>query len=301
MLRHKFFKILLWCFGGLAALVLGLFAVVYGVSSSHLHRTYSVTVAPIAVPNSAEMIERGRHVVATRACADCHGQDFGGAKVIDDPAAGLLWGANITRGQGGLPADYSDLDYVRAIRHGIARDGRPLMLMPSAEYTHLSDEDLGAVIAYLKTLPAVDRPRGPVKPGPVIRALMALGKIKLSAEEIDHQATHLASISPSITPTYGKYLASSCTGCHGGNMSGGKIAGAPPDWPAAANLTPDPSGRVGQWTEEQFINVLRTKQRPDGSTLSPVMPAAFAQMSDLEIKALWSYLKTLTPAPTGMR
>lgn len=301
MLRNKFVRVLLWCFGGLAVVVLGLIAVVYGVSSSQLHRTYTVAVAPIPIPTSAAAIERGKHVVATRACADCHGQDFGGAKVIDDPAAGLLWGANLTRGQGGLSADYSDLDYVRAIRHGLTREGRPLMLMPSAEYASLSDEDLGAVIAYLKTVSPVDRPRGPVKPGPVIRALMALGKIKLSAEEIDHTATHLASINPSVTPAYGKYLASSCTGCHGANMSGGKIAGAPPDWPAAANLTPHPSARVGEWTEEQFINVLRTKQRPDGSTVSPVMPAAFAQMTDLEIKALWSYLKTLAPVPTGMR
>ena len=165
----------------------------------------------MAVPNSTDAIERGRHIVATRACADCHGKDFAGAKVIDDPAAGLLYGANITRGQGGLPADYADIDYVRAIRHGLTREGRPLVLMPSAEYTNLSDEDLGAVIAFLKSQPAVDRPRGPVQPGPVIRLLMTLGKMKLSAEQIDHSASHLASISPGITPTYGKYLAS-CRG-----------------------------------------------------------------------------------------
>lgn len=300
MLR-KILKIFLWFVGGLVALLLLVTSSVYGVSHYRLHRTHVVSVTPLHVPSSAEAIEGGRHIVATRGCAECHGSDFGGKKVIDNPAAGLFYGANLTRGKGGLPEDFGDIDYVRAIRHGLAKDGRPLALMPSAEYASLSNEDLGAVIAYLKTLPAVDRPRGPVAPGPVIRLLIVLGQFKLAADEIDHASTHINSMSPSISPEYGKYLATSCTGCHGSNMSGGKIVGAPPDWPAAANLTPHDSGRVAQWTEQQFISTIRTRQRPDGSTLNPVMPSAFAQMTDLELKALWSYIRTLPAAPTGMR
>lgn len=301
MSRKSIFKALRYFAVGLVSFLLVVAAVVYGVSSYRLHRKHTVHATAITIPTTDAAIERGRHIVTTRACSDCHGKDFAGQKVIDDPLAGVFHGANLTRGAGGLPGDFSDLDYVRAIRHGVARDGRPLVLMPSNEYAILSDEDLGAVIAYLKTVPAVDRPRGPVSPGPIVRLFLVLGQIKLGAEEINHNAAHVASITPAISVEYGKYLASSCIGCHGPNMSGGKIAGAPPDWPDAANLTPHTSARIGQWTEAQFLSVLRSRQRPDGTTLNPVMPTAFAQMTDVELKALWTYVSSLPAVATGVR
>jgi mono/diheme cytochrome c family protein len=301
MLRRKFVKIPLI----VLAVLIGALALaaggVYATTNYRLRRLHSIEVRPVAVPTDAATIARGKHIVTTRSCADCHGADFGGAKVVDDPAAGQLYGPNITRGQGGLPANYTDLDYVRAIRHGLAQDGRALIMMPSAEYTTLSDEDLGAIIAYLKTVPAVDRERGPLKPGPVIRALMVAGQVQLSAEEIDHAAHRPASVPPSPTAEYGKYLAAGCTGCHGPNLSGGKIPGAPPDWPSTANLTSHASSRLNAWTEDQFIATLRTLKRPDGSALHPLMPAAIGQMTDEELKAIWAYLRTLPATETGAR
>jgi mono/diheme cytochrome c family protein len=301
MFRRKLVKIpliVLACLIGFLALAAG---AVYATTNYRLSRLHQVETRPVAIPTDAAAIALGKHIVTTRSCADCHGADFGGAKVVDDPAAGQLHGPNITRGRGGLPASYSDQDYVRAIRHGLAQDGRALILMPSLEYTTLSDEDLGAAIAYLKTLPAVDRERGPVKPGPAIRALMVAGQVQLSAEEIDHAAHRPASVTPSPTAEYGKYLAAGCTGCHGPNLSGGKIPGAPPDWPATANLTPHTSSRVTTWTEDQFIATLRTLKRPDGTMLHPIMPAAIGQMTDTELKALWAYLRTLPATETAAR
>ena len=301
MFRRKFVKIPLV----ILAVLIGALALaaggVYATTNYRLRRTHNVEVRPVSIPTDAAAIARGKHIVTTRSCADCHGADFGGAKVVDDPAAGQLFGPNITRGRGGLPANFSDLDYVRAIRHGLAQNGRAFILMPSLEYTTLSDEDLGAMIAYLKTIPAVDRERGPVQPGPVIRALMLAGQVQLSAEEIDHAAHRPASVAPSPTAEYGRYLAAACTGCHGPNLSGGKIPGAPPDWPATANLTPHASSRLPAWTEQQFITTLRTLQRPDGSKIHPLMPAAIGQMTDEELQAIWAYLRTLPAAETGTR
>lgn len=297
----KLLKFAAYAVGALLALLVLAAVVVYSVSNYKLKRHHELTVASVTVPTDAAAVERGRHIVTTRACADCHGQDFGGHKVIDDPAAGIFHGANITHGKGGLPADYSDLDYVRAIRHGVTRDGRGLALMPSDEYSQLSDEDLGSVIAYLKTLAPVDRARVPIQPGPAIRALVTLGKINLAVDRIDHTAGPVASVAPAPNIAYGKYLASSCTGCHGPNLSGGKIVGAPPDWPAAANLTLHDSGHTKAWSEEQFAHTLRTTMRPDGSPLSPVMPKAFAAMTDTEVKALWAYIRSLPPVAVGTR
>jgi len=77
------------------------------------------------------------------------------------------------------------------------------------------------------------------------------------------------------------------------NYSGGKIAAGPPDWPHAANLTPDPAGHLVKWTEAEFINTLRTAKRPDGTELHAAMPRAFGQMTDMELKALWLFIKTV--------
>lgn len=295
MLR-KLLKLLGLLLCGLVLLLLVGSGIVYLTTKQRLHRQFAVEVRPITVPTDTAAITRGHHIAATRGCADCHGADYAGKAVIQDTLIGQLHASNITRGQGGLPADYSDLDYVRALRHGLAQDGRPLVLMPSEEYSHLSDEDLGALIAYLKTLAPVDRARGPVEVGPLARVLIALGEIRLGAEHIDHGAPRPASVVAGVTVDYGRYLAASCTGCHGNNFAGGKIPGAPPDWPAAANLTSHGLSRLPHWTEDDFLRVLRTAQRPDGTEVHPVMPRAFGQMTDDELKALWVYLRSLPPA-----
>jgi mono/diheme cytochrome c family protein len=282
-------------------LALGAVAAIYVGSNARLKQRYEVRVASVVIPTTPEAIERGRHLAHSRGCADCHGADMGGAKVIDDPAMGRIHGSNLTRGAGGLPGSYSDTDYVRAIRHGVAPDGRGLFLMPSEEYASFSEVDLGSLVAYLKSLPAVDRDRGPIALGPIGRMLTATGQIKLAAERIDHANVKPATVSAGVTPAYGSYVAASCTGCHGPNFSGGKIAVGPPDWPLASNLTSHASAAIAQWTETDFIQAMRTSKRPDGSEISAVMPRAFAQLDDTELKALWMYFKTLPPVATGVR
>ncbi len=293
----RFLKFLGYFLGAVVLLVVVAAASVYTLSARKLGRSYAVNVAPVAVPSDAASVQRGRHIAETRGCIDCHGKDFGGAKVIDDPAVGLMWGSNLTTGRGSRTAGFTDDDWVRAIRHGVAKEGRGLVLMPSLEYSHFSDADLGALIAYLKTVPKVDRDSVPVTVGPVARALMLAGEIKIAAEHIDHAGLRPPVVTPGITVDYGRYLAVGCTGCHGEQFAGGRIPGAPPDWPASRNLTP--SGDLARWSEADFLKVLETGVRPDGKQLNPVMPIAFGKMTDVEKKALWTYLRTLPPAATS--
>lgn len=286
---------------GLVAVMVVLATVVYFKSSAQLRRTHVVAVQPPVLPTDAGAIERGRHIASTRGCTDCHGKDFGGAKVIDDGAMGRLYGPNLTTGHGGRSAAYRDEDWVKAIRHGVAPDGRGLFLMPSADYARFTEADLGDLIVYLKSVSPVDRERVPLSIGPMARALMLAGKIKLSADVIDHAALRPDVVTPAISVEYGRYIAVGCTGCHGSNFSGGKIEIGPPNWPAAANLTPHASGRLATWSEADFLALLRTGKRPDGTEVSRVMPRAFGQMNDTELKAVWLYLGTLPPAATGTR
>lgn len=295
----KIFKILGGLLLAVAVLVGVAVASVYALSSRKLAQRFQVTVQPVPSRSGVDAVARGQHIAKTRGCVDCHGADLAGAKVIDDPAMGRLYGPNLTRGRGGLASTVTDIDLVRAIRHGVAPDGRGLFLMPSNDYARFTDADMGDLLAYLKALPPVDRASEPLNIGPVARALVVAGKIRLAAEMIDHAGVRPDVVVPGVTVAYGQYLAAGCTGCHGANFSGGKIDIGPPDWPPARNLTP--AGDVAKWSEADFLTALRTHVRPDGSKISEVMPAAFGQMNDTELKALWMYLRTLPPAVTGSR
>ena len=298
---RRLFRILGYAVGGLLALGVLAAAIVYGSSAAKLKKTYVVTARPVALPKGPAAIARGQHIAQTRGCVDCHGSDFGGGTVIENGAMGRVYAPNLTPGRGSDVRDFADLDWVRAIRHGVARDGRGLFIMPSAEYSHFSDEDLGSVIAFLKTLPPVERERRPFVYGPVTRVLLAIGKMKIDAATIDHANLQAPAIAKAATVEYGRYLATGCAGCHGPNFSGGKIAIGPPDWPPARNLTPDASGDLAKWTEADFVRAIREARRPDGSVLNPVMPRGFAGMDDEELRALWRFFRSLPPVATGLR
>jgi mono/diheme cytochrome c family protein len=281
----------------LAALVLVLTGTVYALSERQIRTSYEVPEHPLVVPADSASIARGKHLATIRGCVDCHGEDLSGKMVIDEPAIGRIGGANITRGRNG--GALTARDWERAVRHGVRRDGQPMLVMPAEEFTGMSDEDLATIIAYAQSLPAVTKPTLPVQLGPVLRA-MAVGKqVNLAADVVDHRRAHLTRIAAEPTATYGAYLAAGCTGCHGSGFSGGKIPGAPPDWKPAANITPT---GIGHYSAEDFTRLLRTGRRPDGSAVDPLMPWKLTkEMTDTEITAVYEYLKTVAPRDYGKR
>jgi cytochrome c553 len=295
----KFIKVLLRIVIGLVLVVLALGIWVAIQSNRKLGHLYSVTVAPPAISYSTGQTANGHRLAETHGCTTCHGKDLGGAVVMHDGAMGLVAGSNLTSGLGGLPANFSDLDFVKAIRHGLAPNGRGLYLMPSTDFATLTESDLADIVAYIRSVPPVDRPSIPIDLGPVARALVATGKLQLAADQIDHDAVRPDDVKPGPTVAYGRYLAVGCTGCHGPKLSGGKIEIGPPSWPHAANLTA--AGELSHWTEADFVKALRAKIRPDGSKIDPVMPAVMGEMNDMELQALWAFLQTLPAVPTGTR
>jgi mono/diheme cytochrome c family protein len=298
---RKLLKIVGWLVAGLVVVVAVAVAIIFTRSNAALKKNHTVAVRPVAIPTGAGALARGKHLAESRGCVDCHGADLGGAKVVESGAMGVWFGPNLTAGEGVRAGKFNNDDWVRAIRHGVGPDGRPLFLMPSEEYQHLGDDDLGALIAYMKSVAPVNRPSVPVQLGPIARMLLATGKMKLCADVIDHASIRPPSVTPGVTMDYGRYVAVGCIGCHGPNFSGGKIEIGPPDWPPAANLTPHESSRLSKWTEQDFMRTIRTGKRPDGAEVNPVMPRAFANLDDTELKAVWLYLKSLPAAVTGAR
>lgn len=284
---------------GVLVLVVILAGVVYAASERKLRKTYDTSVDPVHVPADSASIARGSHLVRNVIdCTLCHGEDLGGAVYSSSPALGTIAGPNLTRGKGGVGPEYTDADYLRAIRHGVKRDGTSLIVMPSEVFTHISQEDMGAVLAYLRNAPPVDREVPKSGFGPVGRALLAAGKMNILVAGKTPRLTPPVSVPRDTTPTYGKYLAdiSGCHGCHGYELSGGRVAG-PPDLPPASNLTP---AGIGSWTESDLVRALREGKRPDGSSLDEFMPwKVFRGMTDAEIHALWLYLRTVPAKPFG--
>jgi mono/diheme cytochrome c family protein len=244
-------------------------------------------------------VERGKHLVSARyTCTACHGQNFGGGVMVDAFPIGSLLAPNVTGGTGTRSAGYQPRDWDRIVRHGVLKDGHP-SVMPSEDFQSMSDQELSDIVAYIRSLPAVNNTVPAPTFGPLGRILVATGQMKFSAAIIpSHTAPHLVS-PPTATPTadFGKHLASVCLGCHGHDLSGGPIAGGDPAWPPARNLTPDPTGLKG-WTYEQFVTALAKGQRPDGTAIRDPMTlvAPFGQnMTETERQALWAYLQSLPP------
>lgn len=289
--------------GVLVLLVLAAGAV-YVISNNHMNKTYAVNPAPVAVPAAdSSVLAHGEHIALIRGCKDCHGDNLAGKIFFDDDALARLYSANLTSGEGGIGGSYTDVDWVRSIRHGINPAGRPLLFMPSHEFYPLSDEDLGALVAYIRQMAPVDNVQPASTVGPVGRVLYLAGLLPLiPAELIDHEALRPESPMPGVSAEYGHYLATGCVGCHGNGYSGGPIPGAPPDWPPPANLTPDETG-LASWSEADFMKLLRTGTRPDGRVLdSAYMPwNLFSHMTDDEMRAIWMFLQSLPPRPAGSR
>lgn len=289
--------------GVLIGLLLISGAVVYGVSTYRFNRTYDVQVEAVEIPSDQTSIEYGLHVAAIRSCMACHGEDLAGQIEFEDPMVGRIANANLTSGEGGIGAVYRDEDWVRAIRHGITPEGKPILIMPSHTMFPMSDEDLGALIAYLKSIPPVDKERLPVSLSLLPRLMFLTGQMDflVPAELIDHKSPPPPAPERAVTAEYGKYLAGLCTVCHGPGLSGGPIPGTPPNDPPARNLTP--AGRLNTWTLEDFITAMRTGETPGGPQLQDdFMPySIFVEMTDDELEAIWLYLQSLPPTEYGNR
>ncbi len=277
---------------------------VYMTTQNRLNRIYTIAPETIPIPTDSASIARGAHLAdAIAKCTDCHTPKLSGEVVMDNPALGRFVSHNLTRGKGGIGSVMKDEDWVRAIRHGVGHDGKALRIMPSADYGKLSVEDVGAIIAYVKSVPPVDNELPPNTLGPVGRVLVASGKMPLwNAEHIDHSVAAPA-LAPPVGPTlaYGNYLVhvGGCTGCHGPTLAGGPIAGGDPAWPPAANITPT---GLKAYDEAEFFSVLRTGVRKDGSKIKDPMPIAWTKnMTDDETRAIWMYLRTVTPREFGAR
>lgn len=275
---------------------------IFLLSQRRLQRDYAIS--PTLPPANAALADEGAKLARSRGCADCHGDDFGGKVLLDKIPFARIVGSSLTHRPGTRTPAQSHERFYRALHHGVDMRSRPLLMMPSAEFAHLSAHEIEALSAYLDGAPFVQRDLPASVMGPVARALLVGGKLEgfLAAESIDHGKPAVAQAPPLGTLAYGEHAAQLCTGCHRADFGGGPMSHGGPDAPPAANLTAHSSG-LAEWSEADFVAALRSGVRPDGSEIDGAyMPwRAVGQASDLELHSIWRYLRSRTPVQRDVR
>lgn len=288
----KIFKWIGIVLGSLVGLIIVAATTLFLIGNSRLNKTYDFPANDIVIPADAASIEAGRHHVETL-CTHCHTANLSGQLWFSFAPAGTVDSSNLTSGQGGIGGEFTDEDFVRAIRHGVAPDGKPIFMPAVEAFQNMSDEHLGEVIAYLKTVEPVDNATNGKQFTPLAKILIGIGVIKLPVEVVNHN-TSVTAPEKAVNVEYGEYLVniSGCKDCHGKDLAGGAYP-----QPGVSLLVPNitPASEVNAWTEEQFISTIRSGITPGGHQLNPeLMPWPQISLStDDELKAIWMYLQSV--------
>jgi mono/diheme cytochrome c family protein len=248
------------------------------------------TVSPLAIDTtpSVARVTRGAHLARTT-CVACHATNndlplSGGIDLSSHSPMpiGTLVPPNLT--PGGPLKDWSDAEIVQAIRNGLHKDGRAL-LMPTNVLRNLSDEDVASIVAFLRSQPAVEKETPPFTPSPLLAFFFGAGLAEFGSPPMTE--TIIAPLKEP-TATYGEYVLSyqDCRACHGDQLHGSPAGLGP--------ATPSVRAFVKAWSLEQFIQTMRTGVTPDGRHLDPIMPwQMVGQMDDVELAALYHHLRSM--------
>lgn len=268
---------------------------------------------PAVPPDADTLVQRGAALFRTASCVGCHSPPFDDAVHLgggrDLPTIfGVFYAPNISPDPDAGIGDWTEADFVRAMRQGRAPDGRPYWpTFPYMTYTGMSDDDLHALWTYLRAQPPVPTPSRPHEVRPAYRSPGLLGLWRSLAfrpgplvDDPGHDATW----------NRGRYLVravSYCDQCHTPrnrlglplrrhDMAGGANPGKGDVHP---NLTPDPDVGLGTWSVDDVATYLGTARKPDG-TVTPAddimaekIRDGFAWYSQADREAIAVYLQSL--------
>ena len=268
--------------GGLAGLAILAYAVVYVLSERILRRTYEVPAVAISIPTDPAAVVEGKRLATIHGCfGGCHGRQVEGAVMFDEPMIGRVVAPNLTA----AVRKYSDSELVGIIRHGVRPGGRSMMVMPSEEFVLLTDEDLARIIAFLKSMPAVDGPAPSLSLGPLGgSALSAVSSNRWlnSSRKLSHHPMRRA------------------RRLYTGGISRGPSAPSATGQACAVLLiliSRSPSLQlVAAYSPESFAQLMRAGVALGGRNLKTMSPWAqqhLSHLKDSEIAALYSYLHTM--------
>ncbi|HEX8513906.1 MAG TPA: c-type cytochrome [Allosphingosinicella sp.] len=275
-------KALRWAGIGLGALVALLIVaaiVIFIWSETILRRGYSAAVEALPSVSAAEMAEAPR-LGRVLGCLSCHGEGLKGKLMFDAPGVAKVFAPNITE----VAAKASDQQLAAGIRQGIGHDGRALFIMPSPQYSRLTDRETASLVAWIRTLPRSEAQTRGLTAGPLGRIGLVIGAFRPAPQVVAEYRTQ-APIGLGAEHEPARHLtAAACSECHGPALMG---ATAGPDQKA-----PDLRVAAG-YDAAQFRTLMRTGRPPTGRDLGLMTAVAkddFSHLTDSEIDALHAYL-----------
>jgi cytochrome c553 len=270
--------------GTLVVMACFAYGIVYVLSERVMRHVYEVPRVELSIPTDATSIAEGRRLAVIRGCFGCHGKDGEGRVLFDEPLIARLVAPNLTA----AVRRYGDAELAAIMRSGIRPDGHSVIVMPSRAFTGLTDEDLGRIIAFLKSLPERSGPGPSTSLGPLGRIGVAIGQYKTEVQLIAETVPP-----PEVAgeePAFGRYLARTiCAHCHGTDLRGDSN----PDFTS-------PTLRVvAAYPAEAFTQLMRTGVALGGrqvKTMGAVAREELSQLTDAEIAALYGYLHAMPDA-----
>lgn len=271
----------------LAVLVGVLLVVVLGAAfrgHSRLHRVYTRPTTALTAPDDSATVARGAYIAMTR-CSGCHSAagelPLGGGQSFHLGPVGSVYPPNLTPGGAELAKD-SDGQLARAIREGVTGDGHAMLIMPSAAFRSMSDADVKAVIAYMRSQPAITTPDSTHEYTFLTAVLVGFGMFPISVQP--PITAPIPEVTPSAGLGYGQYLATQCgcTLCHGATLHGGHEA--------KVNIA-----RIADaHTFDEFSAAVRRGRSVEGRALTEAMPwKSFAHLTDQDMRAIYEYVKSV--------
>jgi cytochrome c553 len=277
----KFLKILGFVVAGVVAIALAGLAYVFiasGRELGHVHRV--ARTAPLALPTADADIAEGKRLATLAGCLHCHRDDFGGQLVHDFPNIARFVAPNVSA----VLKDYGNEQLDAVIREGVRPDGTGLLFMPAEMYHHMSDADAAKIVAYLRTVPAIDGVQEKTVIRPIGRALIAAGEFKTGPRAIAALPPPVNTFDAADPVSHGKYLVMNlCTECHSQNLEGMPIANSPP-LSVAKGYSP-----------EQFARLMRDGVGIGGREfplMTPTSKARFSHLREDELRAIHAFLQS---------
>lgn len=230
------------------------------------------------------LLAHGERMSWMLGCKGCHGKDLQGKNVsADDPQYGDMNAPNLTL----LLPQYGDLELDRAIRQGVARDGREMWFMASESFQFVSDADLSALIAYLRSYEPAGRPMPPLRKGPKYLAEIEQGLVA-NAPGMVKRFRGSTPVDLGDQHALGRYIAmTSCNECHNAQLEG--YEGFSPNLDI-----------VGAYSNAELMHLLRTgegKARKDLGLMSMTARNRYSKLTEREMQAIVAYLKARADRP----
>lgn len=282
------------------------------------NKTYDAPFPKLTASQDSALIARGKYLAFGPAhCVSCHapmdkfdeiehGLEMplvGGWELTIPP--GTFRAPNLTPDKETGIGSFSDGTLARALRYSIRHNGKSMF--PFMPFQNISDQDLVAIISFLRSQPAIRNDLPATELSFIGKAVLAFGLVKPEAPI----GTPPATVTIDSTVEYGKYLANyvaNCRGCHslrdmktgefvGVDFAGGMLMDSDPPIPGVSFITPnitphESDGVMAKWDEATFISRFKAGRVYKGS---PMPWGAFSRMNDLELKAVYRYLNSLDP------